>query len=116
MPTSLLPTPERTDLVSLSLKDCPDLVTAVAAGEAHGLSPRDALKAAFMKWANDNAESVQRYGIANFYDGIDQPRAMMNYTGLIQFLTIIVAEQGRAIATQQQQIDTLQNERLQAGG
>lgn len=98
MTTSLVPSPERTDLAFLSLKDCPDYLTAVAAGEAHGLAPRDALKAAFMKWQNDNAESLQRYKLANFYDGPDQPRAMVDYTGYVQFLTIIVAEQGRAIA------------------
>lgn len=87
----------QTDLASMSLADCPDLGTAVAAGIAHGLTPKEAVKSAFMKWMQENSVGVQGYGLANFYDGPESPRAMVNYSALTQFLAITVAEQQRAI-------------------
>ena len=98
MATDLLPRPADVALDTMHLADAPDYFTAVAAGEAHGLAPTHALKAAFGKWMTDHADAVQRYGLANFYDGPDASRAFANYTRLVQFLTIVVAEQGREIA------------------
>ena len=85
-------------LDALHLADAPDYFTAIAAGEAHGLVPTQALKAAFGKWLTDHADAVQRYELANFYDGQDASRAFVNYSRLAQFLVIVVAEQGREIA------------------
>lgn len=99
MAHDLLPAPPSTPdtLASLSLADAPDYFTAVAAGEAHGLAPTHALKASFGKWLAEHADAVQHYGLANFYDGKDAHRAFVNYTRLLQFLCLVVAEQGREL-------------------
>lgn len=96
MATALIPAPTA-ELATMPLADAPDYFTAVAAGEAHGLQPTQALKSAFGKWLADNAEAVQRYGLANFYDGFDANKAFVNESRLLHFLTIVVAEQGREI-------------------
>lgn len=82
----------------MSLADAPDLPTAIAAGLAHGLTPKAALKSAFGKWMSEHAEDVQRFGLANFYDGPDASRAFVNETAMLHFLCIVVAEQQRQIA------------------
>lgn len=100
MESALLPVPvSATPLGELSLAAAPDLLTAVAAGEAHGLAPSEALKAAFGKWLTEHAESVERYGLASFYEGHDASRAFVNQTRLLQFVTVMLAEQGREIAS-----------------
>lgn len=101
MTTALIPAPERTDLASLSLTDCPDLPTAIAAGIAHGLPEREALKSAFMKYMREHEPDFQRFKLANFYDENDKGRAFVDWTGMIQFLLV-------RVVTQQQQIDALQ--------
>lgn len=90
---SLLPTLSRApSLAAMSLADAPDFATALAAGEAHGLAPKDALTSAFGKWMTENAEAVERYGLANFYDGVDQSRAMVDYSRLTRLLAIALAD------------------------
>lgn len=90
-------------LAASALADAPDLPTAIAAGLAHGLTPSDALKSAFGKWLRDHADAVQDFGLANFYDGKDASRAMVNQTRVIQFLCVALAEQGRQIRALQRQ-------------
>lgn len=82
----------------MTLADAPDLPTAIAAGIAHGLTESQALKSAFGKWMGEHADAVERFGLANFYDGTDASRAMVNYSRLVQFLCVAVAEQQRQIA------------------
>ena len=79
----------------MPLADAPDYITAIMAGLAHGLTPPKALHGAWGKWMADNAESIQEFGLANFYNGPEESRAMVNYTRLTQYLAIMVAEQGR---------------------
>ena len=83
------------ELEEMHLADAPDYMTAILAGLAHGLTPQKALHAAWGKWMSDNAESIQEFGLANFYDGLDASCAMVNYTGVTQYLAIMVAEMGR---------------------
>ena len=99
----LIPRPT-TDLREMHLADAPDYLTAVAAGIAHDLTPSAALKAAFGKWATDHADAIQEFGLANFYDGKDVARAMVNYSRLTQYLAIMVAEQSRRIAELEAQL------------
>lgn len=94
--------PDRAALQAMTLADAPDLPTAIAAGLAHGLTEPEALKSAFGKWMSEHAADVQRFGLANFYDGTDAPRMMVNYSRLAQFLCVVVAEQQRQIADLQQ--------------
>jgi hypothetical protein len=96
METAIIPRPPL-DVSALSLADAPDLPTAIAAGIAHGLTEPEALKSAFGKWMSEHAEDVQRFGLANFYDGTDAARMMVNYSRLAQFLCVVVAEQQRQI-------------------
>jgi hypothetical protein len=104
MATALVPVAERAGLDRLALADAPDLPTAIAAGLAHGLTEPEALKSAFGKWMSEHAADVQRFGLANFYDGADSSRAMVNYSRLAQFLCVVVAEQQRQIAALTRQI------------
>jgi hypothetical protein len=104
MTTALVPVAQHTGLDRLSLADAPDLPTAIAAGLAHGLTESEALKSAFGKWMSEHAADVQRFGLANFYDGPDASRAMVNYSRLAQFLCVVVAEQQRQIAVLTQRL------------
>lgn len=83
---------DRPGLAEMALADAPDFATALAAGEARGLSPRDALKSAFGKWVTENAEAVQRYAIASLHGESEKPGAMVNYSRLAQVLAIQVAD------------------------
>lgn len=97
MTTDLVPVPAAGSLGEMSLANAPDLLTAIAAGEAHGLAPSEALKSAFGKWMSEHADAVQRYGLANFYDGKDANRAFVNETRLLQFAVIMLDQQAREI-------------------
>jgi hypothetical protein len=97
MNTALIPAPSPS-LATMTLADAPDYLTAIAAGEAHGLTPPDALKSAFGKWLSENAGAVERFGLANFYEGTEESKAFANYSALVRLLTLMVAEQGREIA------------------
>lgn len=103
---TLLPAPVLTvdDLKSMSLADCPDYATAVAAGIAHGLAPKEALKSAHMQWAKDHADAVQAFGLGNFYDGPDANRLMMDLKAYIQFLCIRLADQEQQLADLNQKL------------
>lgn len=100
MTASLLPAPiARDDLATLALADCPDPWTAIQAGLAHGLTPKQAITSAFGKFVlAEHAETLQAFEIANFYDGTDQPRAMLNTSALLRLLTLMVFEQAGQIA------------------
>lgn len=106
MADALIPLPSPVALEQMSLADAPDLPTAVAAGIAHGLAPREALKSAFGKWMTEHADAVQAFGLANFYDGTDAHRAMTNQTALLQYLIVMVDTQQRQIEGLKQQIAT----------
>lgn len=108
LPDALVPVTRDRSLTEMSLADAPDYLTAVAAGIAHDLTPSAALKAAFGKWATDHADAVQEFGLANFYDGKDVARAMVNYTRLTQYLAVMVSEQGRQIEELREQNVELQ--------
>ena len=97
------------ELKEMHLADAPDYVTAIVAGLAHGLTPREALHGAWGKWMADNAESIQEFGLANFYDGFEADRAMVNYTGVTQYLAIMVAEQGRENAEMKERLEMLES-------
>jgi hypothetical protein len=105
MSASLLPpVAPRADLATLSLKDCPDPWTAIQAGLAHGLTPKQAITSAFGEFfLSQHAETLQAFEIANFYDGTDQPRAMLNTSALVRLLTLMVFEQSRQIAALHQE-------------
>ena len=95
MSTALLPAVSpRDDLATISLKDCPDPWTAIQAGLAHGLTPKQAITSAFGQFfLSEHADVLQAFEIANFYDGTDQPRAMLNTSALLRLLTLMVFEQ-----------------------
>ena len=105
--------PEGVDLETMHLKDAPDYITAIAGGLAHGLTPPKALHGAWGKWMCDHADAIQDFGLANFYDGKDAGRAMVNYTRLTQYLALMVAEQGRVLAEVTEQNKELQAQLLQ---
>lgn len=93
-------TAARRHLEQMSLADAPDYRTAIAAGLAHGLTPFEAVKSAFGKWLTTNAADVQRFKLANFYARQRRQRrqgAFVNYTHLLRFLTIVVADQAMQI-------------------
>lgn len=90
-------------LRTMTLADAPDLLTAIAAGEAHGLTPPAALKSAFGKWLTENRVEIERYRIAT----MGKSRAMVNQTALLRLLTIILVEQGRELATLREDVRTL---------
>lgn len=105
MSTALLPTSPLGDLASLSLADCPDPWTAIQAGLAHGLTPKQAITSAFGKFfLAEHAEALQAFEIANFYDGTDQPRAMLNTSALLRVLTLMVFEQSAQISALKSQM------------
>ena len=91
----------------MHLADAPDYFTAIMAGLAHGLTPPKALHGAWGKWLTDNAESIQEFGLANFYDGFEANCAMVNTTRVMQYLAIMVAEQGRELAEIRAELKTL---------
>lgn len=102
MPTSsVAPLPAREvrniDLAMMSLREAPDLWTAIEAGIMHGLPPREALRAAFHKWLGDNQEAVQTFGLANFYRPGDTSKAFINHKAFAEYAVICIAEQERAI-------------------
>lgn len=93
--------PRNIDLATMSLAECPDHMTAIQAGIMHGLAAPEALKSSFGKWLSENADAVQQFGLANFYDGPHADRAFVNYTRLTQLLAVMVADQSRQIAALQ---------------
>jgi len=98
----------------MHLADAPDYITAIMAGLAHGLTPPKALHGAWGKWMTDNAEVIQEFGLANFYDGFEASCAMVNYTRLAQYLTIMVTEQGRQNEELRQELEEIKSERVVA--
>lgn len=86
------------ELATMSLAEAPDYLTALAAAEAHGIAPPEALRSAFGKWLTDNHEVIQRYGLANFYDGPEAARAMVNQGAMVRFLAIALADMGKRVA------------------
>ena len=107
MAATLAPAQDAAGLKHTSLADAPDYLTAVAAGITHGLGPSEALKSAFGKWLTEHAEAVQRFGIANWYDGPDASRAFVNQTRLVQYLCVRLADQERDIADLRSEIATM---------
>lgn len=107
MAKSALVPARSTALRKMSLRECPDLLTAIAAGEAHGLTSAEALKSAFGKWLIENADDVERYKLAHFYAGKKANRAMVNNTALLRFVTVMLVEQGKALATLREEVRTL---------
>ena len=105
---ALAPRPDAlSELEDMHLADAPDYITAILAGIAHGLTPQKALHGAWGKWMSDNAEAIQKFGLATFYDGFEGNRAMVNYTGITQYLAIMVAEQGRQIESLREELDNV---------
>lgn len=102
------PTPEAlSKLESMHLADAPDYTTAIMAGLAHGLTPRDALHGAWGKWMTDHAESIQKFELANFYDGPESSKAMVNYSRFVHYLVVMVAEQDRHLLTLREELDDI---------
>lgn len=99
-------------LLDISLADAPDFASALAAAEARGITPKNALKSAFGKWLSENAETVQRYGLANFYAGTDATRAMVDYSRLAMVLAIALSDASARVATLEERIATLESRLL----
>lgn len=102
---SLMPLPTGTDLATMSLDECPDLETAMAAAFARGLPAPKALNAAWAKWMRSNAAAIQEFGLANFYDGLDADCAMVNTKALTKYLLIRTVIQGEQIASLTARLD-----------
>lgn len=91
----------------MSLAECPDYATAVAAGIAHGLTPEQALASSYMKLATDHAEAWQAFGLGNFYDGPEAFKQFMDLKRHIQYLCIRNADLERQVAACRADIDAL---------
>ena len=108
MANALMPPRTGTDLATMTLDECPDLGTAIAAGLAHGLPAPKALNSAWAKWMRENSEAIQEFGIANFYDGLDADCAMVNSKQLSKYLLVMVTEQIRQIAALTARLDAVE--------
>lgn len=102
------------DLAEMSLADAPSYSVAVAAGLAHGLAPEDALDAAFGKYMTEHADAVQAFGLANFYDGKNADHAFANYSRMLRFLLITVADLKSQVATLTAEVSS-RSHRITAG-
>jgi len=95
----------RADLAQMSLADAPDYMTAIAAGIAHGLEPKHALRSAFGKWLTDNKEAVEGLGLANVYA---ENGAMVDQSRSLQFALLLLAEQQRQIVELTERLNALE--------